>query len=40
MSRKVAELGRIVIPKEIRDKFEIKTNDILDIYVNKFEKGC
>ena len=33
MSRKVDELGRIVIPKEIRDKFDIKTNDRMDIYV-------
>ena len=33
MSRKVDELGRIVIPKEIREKFEIKTNDRMDIYV-------
>ena len=33
MSRKVDELGRIVIPKEIRDKFGIKTNDRMDIYV-------
>ncbi len=33
MSRKVDELGRIVIPKEIRNKFDIKTNDKLDIYV-------
>ena len=32
-SRKVDELGRIVIPKEIRNKFDIKTNDKLDIYV-------
>ena len=31
--RKVDELGRIVIPKEIRDKFGIKTNDRMDIYV-------
>lgn len=33
MSRKVDELGRIVIPKEIRNKFDIKTNDRMDIYV-------
>ena len=33
MSRKVDELGRIVIPKEIRNKFDIKTNDKLNIYV-------
>lgn len=33
MSRKVDELGRIVIPKEIRNKFDIKTNDRLDIFV-------
>lgn len=33
MSRKVDELGRIVIPKEIRNKFNIKTNDKMDIYI-------
>ena len=33
MSRKVDELGRIVIPKEIREKFEMKTNDRMNIYV-------
>ncbi len=33
MFRKVDELGRIVIPKEIRNKFGIKTNDRVDIYV-------
>lgn len=33
MSRKVDELGRIVIPKEIREKFDIKTNDRMDSYV-------
>ena len=33
MSRKVDELGRIVIPKEIREKFDIKTNDRMNIYV-------
>lgn len=33
MSRKVDELGRIVIPKEIRDKFDIRTNDKIDIFV-------
>ena len=33
MSRKVDELGRIVIPKEIRNKFNIKKNDRLDIYI-------
>lgn len=33
MSRKVDKLGRIVIPKEIRNKFDIKTNDKLDIYI-------
>ena len=47
MSRKVYELGRIVIPKERRNKFDIKTNDRLDIYVEnsvislvKDEKKC
>ena len=43
MSRKVDELGRIVIPKEIRDKFDIRTNDKIHRYFcwkqcNKFDK--
>ena len=33
MSRKVDELGRVTIPKEIRTKFDIRTNDRLNIYV-------
>ena len=31
--RKVDELGRIVIPREIRNKFEINEKDPLEIYV-------
>ena len=38
MSRKVDELGRIVIPKEIRNKFDIKTKDRMDIYVENSKK--
>lgn len=32
MNRRIDELGRIVIPKEIRERLSIDTNDILDIY--------
>ena len=32
--RKVDELGRIVIPREIRNKFEIAEKDPLEIYVD------
>ena len=31
--RKVDELGRIVLPKELRTVFEIKEKDALEIYV-------
>ena len=31
--RKIDELGRFVIPMEIRNKLEISTNDSLEIYV-------
>lgn len=31
--RKVDELGRIVLPKELRTTFEIKEKDALEIYV-------
>ena len=33
--RKVDELGRIVIPKEIRKNFRIREGDPLEIYVEK-----
>ena len=33
ITRPVDALGRIVIPMEIRETFNIKTKDILDIYV-------
>ena len=45
--RKVDELGRIVIPREIRNKFEIAEKDPLEIYVDgeqiilkKYEPAC
>lgn len=34
ISRKIDELGRIVIPKEIRNNLNINVNDELEIYVN------
>lgn len=45
--RKVDELGRIVIPIELRSKLDIKEKDALEIFVEgngiilkKFEKNC
>lgn len=45
--RKVDELGRVVIPIEIRNKFEIAEKDPIEIYVEgssivlkKFEQNC
>ncbi len=45
--RKVDELGRIVIPKEIRKKLDIEIKDPIEIYVEgssivlkKVESGC
>ncbi|HCX48524.1 MAG TPA: transition state regulator Abh, partial [Bacillus sp. (in: Bacteria)] len=32
--RKVDELGRVVIPKELRDNFGIKEKDSLEIFTN------
>ena len=32
--RKVDELGRIVLPIELRNKFDIKEKDALEIYVD------
>jgi len=48
MFRKVDELGRIVIPIEIRKKFNISEGDRFEIYVEedgnivlkKFERSC
>ncbi len=33
MSRPVDELGRVVIPKEIRRSFKIKDKDLLEIFI-------
>lgn len=33
--RRFDELGRIVVPKEIRDSWGIKTNDPIEIYVDE-----
>lgn len=45
--RKIDELGRIVIPKEVRRKLEIDIKDSVEIYVEgdaillkKYEPGC
>lgn len=45
--RKIDELGRIVIPKEVRNKLEIDIKDSVEIYVEgncillkKYEPGC
>lgn len=45
--RKVDELGRVVIPIEIRNKFDIKEKDPIEIYVDgssiilkKYEPNC
>ena len=45
--RKVDELGRVVIPIEIRNKFDIAEKDPIEIYVEgssivlkKFEPNC
>lgn len=35
MSRKIDEMGRIVIPIEIRRKFNLNFNDEIDIYTNE-----
>ena len=47
MVRHVDELGRVVIPKEIRNKLEINEKDPLEIYVDgasivlkKVESNC
>ena len=45
--RKVDELGRIVIPKEIRDMFNIIEKDLMEIFIDgdniilrKYEETC
>lgn len=45
--RRVDELGRVVIPIELRNKFDIKEKDQIEIYVDgtsivlkKFEQNC
>ena len=45
--RRVDELGRIVIPKELRTKFKIAEKDPIEIYVDgssivlrKYEESC
>ena len=35
--RRVDDLGRVVIPKEVRQKFGIRNGDPLEIFV---ENGC
>ena len=36
MVRRVDELGRVVIPKEIRDKLDIQEKDPIEIYVDGY----
>ena len=45
--RKIDDLGRIVIPKELRKTMDLKVQDPLEIYVEedkiiftKYESGC
>ena len=45
--RRVDELGRVVIPIELRNKFDIKEKDTIEIFVDgtsivlkKFEQNC
>mgnify|MGYP004677191057 CR=1 FL=1 len=47
MIRRVDELGRLVIPIEIRNRFDIKEKDPMEIYVQddliilkKYEANC
>lgn len=47
MIRKLDELGRITLPKEIRDNLKIKIQDLIEIYVNgssiilkKYKPNC
>lgn len=45
--RRLDELGRIVIPMELRNKYDIKEKDIMEIFTDgntiilkKYEPGC
>ena len=38
ITRRIDELGRIVIPKEIRKNMHIKTGELLEIYLEKENK--
>ena len=45
--RRLDDLGRLVIPKEIRDKYKLQPYDQMEIYcignkiyINKYEKSC
>ena len=47
MKRKIDELGRIVLPMEIRNKFNINPKDALEIFIDgdkivlkKYEPCC
>jgi len=47
MVRDIDELGRVVLPKELRDILDIKKKDSLEIFVEdkmiilkKYEPGC
>lgn len=47
ITRKIDNLGRIVIPKELRKRMNIKKGDSLEIYVEgekiifkKYQAGC
>lgn len=37
ITRRIDDLGRIVIPKEIRKNLKIKENEVLEIFINKDE---
>lgn len=34
ITRKIDKLGRIVIPKELRDNLNLQSNDMMEIYIN------
>jgi transcriptional pleiotropic regulator of transition state genes len=45
--RRVDEMGRVVIPKELRESLELKSEDSIEIFVEndkivlqKYEKSC